>query len=270
MKRKVIRFLSSIFPSAFTELAYKNLTSPQVKKLRDNELEVLNKSQRKDISFKDFTISTYTWDGEGDRVLLVHGWEGQAGNFSDLVLKLIEANFKVYAFDAPSHGYSSQGQTSFFEFIELTASLIRKLEIDNIVSHSFGGVATTGALYENPDLHINKYVMLTTPDRFSQRIDDVCNHVGISDKVKKKLIERIESESGYKANDLNVSDFVKSLNVNQSLIIHDKNDTVIPIEQSKNVHNNWPISKFIEIENTGHFRILRTDHVLEKTIEFLK
>ena len=91
----------------------------------------------------------------------------------------------------------------------------------------------------------------------------------ISEKIKVNLIKKLETESGINANTLNVSDFVKKINVIDALILHDKNDKVIPIDRSLNVHNNWPQSKFEEIEGTGHFRILRTDNVLDKVIEFI-
>ena len=138
-----------------------------------------------------------------------------------------------------------------------------------MVSHSFGGVATTFALYQNPEIIIDNYVLLTTPDRFIERIDDVCNFVGVNDTVKKRLINRLEDETNQSVLNLNVSDFVKSIHVQRALIVHDKNDKVIPINRSRNVHHNWPQSTFKEVENTGHFRILRTKNVIEIVVNYL-
>ncbi|MFK7935061.1 MAG: alpha/beta fold hydrolase, partial [Saprospiraceae bacterium] len=216
-----------------------------------------------------FDIQTYCWEGGNKRVLLIHGWEGQAANFSDLIQKLLAADYTVYAFDGPSHGFSSRGETSLFEFTELVAEMIKELKIDKLVSHSFGGVATTYALHSNPNLRIEKYALLTTPDRFRDRIQSVSDQVGISKKVTDKLVKRLEQETAMDVNTLNVSDFVKTINVAQSLIIHDKNDRVIPIQQSQNVCKNWEVCDLIEIEGTGHFRILRTENVLDRVVEFL-
>jgi len=68
----------------------------------------------------------------------------------------------------------------------------------------------------------------------------------------------------------NVSDFVKKINVKQAMIIHDKNDRVLPIQQSENVARNWKNCSFVEIEGTGHFRILRTPSMIDKVVGFLK
>jgi len=142
-------------------------------------------------------------------------------------------------------------------------------EVDTIVSHSFGGVATTYALFQNKDVHIKKYVLLTTPDKFTERIDDVAQMIGITQKVQDLLIERFRKETGKEPTILNVSEFVQDVGVKNALIIHDKGDKVIPIERSKNVQRHWPNASLIEVEGTGHFRILRDKETLKKVIDWL-
>lgn len=269
MNKTLIKFLSRLFPNLVVNFAYNQMTNPQVRKLRTNELKVLDRAEKEKFRFKSFTIQTYKWPGGTEKILLIHGWEGQAGNFADLIEKLVEKNYTVFAFDGPSHGFSSKGRTSLFEFTELVGILIRKLSVSKIVSHSFGGVAATFALFNNLDLKIDKYVLLTTPDKFLERIEDVSEQVGIPESVKNKLIRRLGQETSLDVRTLGVSDFVKTINVTRSLIIHDKKDTVIPISRSRNVYNNWKACEFLEVEGTGHFRILRTESVLDKTLEFL-
>lgn len=270
MRKKLVNIVSSTFPSFFTKVAYDKLSNPQIRKLRENELLILKQSKSTVLDFEGFKIKIYEWGEEGEEVLLIHGWEGQAGNFSDLINKLLEKGFKVIAFDGPSHGFSSKGKTSLLEFSALVGELISKYKVKKLISHSFGGVATTYALFKNPALEIEKYALLTTPDKFSERIEDVMQQYGISSKVKTRLVEKLERENDFKVESLSVSEFVKTIKVEKSLIIHDKNDKVIPIYQSKNVHKNWANCEFEEIEDTGHFRILRTEKVINRVIDFLK
>ncbi|MEM8583980.1 MAG: alpha/beta hydrolase [Bacteroidota bacterium] len=269
MNKSLIKFISNIFPGLVASYAYRQVTSPQVRKLREHELAVLDRANKEILAFKGFDIQLYHWAGGDKRVLLIHGWEGQAGNFSDFIDPLLAKGFSIFAFDAPSHGFSSKGSTSMFEFIELVGLLIRKFEVKKLISHSFGGVATTYSLYDNPDLHIERYALITTPDRFSERIDDVANKAGISKRAKDLLIKRLKQEIDKDINALNVSDFVPSVKVEKALIFHDKNDRVIPIEISRRVHQNWPASSFREVEGTGHFRILRTPEVIDEAVAFL-
>jgi len=270
MNKRIIQIFSNLFPSLFVKIAFDKLTNPQIRKLREREIKILNTSIKKDFAFKGYNIKTYHWKGSKESILLIHGWEGQAGNFSDLIQKLKKAEYDIYAFDAPAHGYSSKGKTSLFEFTDLVGELIKKYKVRKLISHSFGGVATTYALFKNQNIEIDKYALITTPDKFRERIDDVSIQYGISKKVIRKLIHKLEQDYLIPVDELNVSDFVKKINVNESMIIHDKMDKVIPIERSKNVHNNWKQSTFKEVLGTGHFRILRDENVLNEVVEFIK
>ncbi len=270
MTKKIVQIFSGLFPNFFVKIAFDKLANPQIRKLREREVEILNTAIKQDFSFMEFDIKTYHWTGSKESILLIHGWEGQAGNFSDLILKLKKEEFNIFSFDAPSHGFSSKGQTSLFEFTELVGTLIRKYNVRKLISHSFGGVATTLALFNNQDIEIDKYALITTPDKFIERIEDVSIQYGINKKVIQKLIQKLENDYEIIVNQMNVSDFVKEIKVKESIIFHDKADKVIPITRSKNVHKNWKQSTFKEVEGTGHFRILRDENVLNQVVNFIK
>ena len=176
----------------------------------------------------------------------------------------------MIAFDGPSHGFSSKAETSLFEFSSLVGLILKKYNPAKIISHSLGGVVTTYALYNNPEIQIDKYLLLTTPDRFDQRIDDIARTVGISEGVKKKLISKVEHELNVVVADFTVSDFVQKINVKSALIIHDENDQIIPINQSATVCANWEVCSIKPIKGTGHFRILSTPSVIKDVVDYMQ
>ena len=269
MANPLIKLASVLAPNAVVNFAYKQLTNPQVHKLRPHEQVVLDKAEQERVTIGSMEIQTYTWRGGNNPVLLVHGWEGQAGNFADLVEALLERGYTVHAFDAPSHGYSSKGPTSLFEFGDTVVAMMQRFGAHKLVSHSFGGVATTYALAQNTNIEVHRYALLTTPDTFRERINTVANAVGITEKVKNKLIDRLELETGLSVDVMRVSEFVTRVSVNKALILHDKADKVIQAAQSQNVVANWPQASLELIEGTGHFRILRTTSVHQRVIDFL-
>jgi pimeloyl-ACP methyl ester carboxylesterase len=269
LKKNLIHFLSSIFPNLFVSITYKQLTTPQVHKNRAHEIKSLAKSKQKDFTFENFTIKTYQWGSGLKSVLLIHGWEGQAGNFADLVEVLVENNFTVYAFDGPGHGASSLGGTSLFKFSDLVGALIKKHNINNLVSHSFGGVATSVFLGKNPQITIERYVLFTTPNKFEDRIQFVADSVGISKKVTTRLINKIEKEEGIEVSKMNVAQYAQKSGVKKALILHDTNDRVLSVKQSKQVSRFWRNSTLEEVTGTGHYRILRTKSILIRAVEFL-
>jgi pimeloyl-ACP methyl ester carboxylesterase len=202
---------------------------------------------------------------------LVHGWEGQAGNFSSIISRLLAENHSVIAFDGPSHGLSSKnGGTSLFEFAEVVGVIIEKYQIKQIVSHSFGGVATMYSLSQNPALSIENYVLLTTPNKFLDRIDTVAKEVGLSKRAKRKLIDRLENELQMDLSKISVAALSKNVNVKNALIIHDEFDKVLSIKESQAVNDVWSICSLEAIQGTGHFKILKEPKVHDRIIDFLE
>jgi pimeloyl-ACP methyl ester carboxylesterase len=255
-------------PAVLANFAYRQFTHPPAQKLPPGERAALDTAEKTIVPFRGFRIQTYRWPGPGQRLVLVHGWEGRSGNFIPLLPLLQGMGFDVYAFDAPSHGLSSRGATSMFEFSDLVAERLQDWQPDCAISHSFGSVATISALSSNPALSIDKYALLTTPDRFLERIDWVAAQVGITDSVKKRLVSRIQRESGIDPSTLSVSDAVANVRVGRALILHDVRDRVIPVQQARNVHAQWPASQMQELEHTGHFKILRDPGVQERLRSF--
>jgi pimeloyl-ACP methyl ester carboxylesterase len=269
MNTSLVRFLSRLFPGPMTRFAYRQLTRPQVRKLRSHEQEVLDQAERERIPFGRFFIQLYHWPGGPQAVLLIHGWEGQAGNFSDLIHHLRAQGYTVRAFDGPGHGFSSKGGTSLFAFSDLVAELITRFKVRKLVSHSFGGVATVYALARHPELLIDRYALLTTPDTFRERLEAVAQQVGINEVVKQRLIRRMEQETGVSVDKLSVSAYAPQTRVKKALILHDAADGVIPLAQSQRVAANWPVCELETITGTGHFRLLRTPAVIERVGAFL-
>ncbi len=243
--------------------------NPQISKLREYEIQLLEKADQGDVSCGGFRIRTYKWGNGSKSILMIHGWEGQAGNFADIIPRLVSDGFSVYAFDGPAHGFSSKGEASIFAFIETLEFMIHTVKPSCLLSHSFGGVATTYVLSENPEIHIERYVLMTTPDRFTQRIQFISDQVGVSSKAISILVKRIEKKYNISVPDMNVSDFVKRVRVDRALILHDVADKVIPISQSQHVVDNWEVGRLESVRDTGHFRILRDEAVHEKVSAFL-
>lgn len=251
--------------------AFDLLNEPQIRKLRPHEDEVLDAARSWRIDFEGREVQYYQWGEEDNdrRLLLVHGWEGQAGNFSDIIERLLSEGYTVRAFDAPSHGRSESGPTDFFAFGRMLSTVLDDWQVDRVISHSFGGVAMTLALSERPEYHLKRYALLTTPDTLQERIDSISEAVGISEQVKERLIAKVEERTGKSIEIYKVRDKLPEAKIDRGVIYHDVDDRVISIDQSRWVADNWPQASLVEIHGTGHFRILRTKEVIDTLMDFM-
>ncbi|MAJ51827.1 MAG: hypothetical protein CMB82_09465 [Flammeovirgaceae bacterium] len=270
MKKNIITLLALIFPRIFVRKAYKKLTLPKFYPYREYEKNILEDALITNVTFKKGNIKTYKWTGGPKKILLIHGWEGRVTNFSVLIHQLIKAGFTVYGFDAPSHGLSDKVKTSLFDFVDLVGEMIERIKPEIAVSHSFGAVATIYSLAQNSDLKLDKYVLLTCPDKFLERIEAVAYDFGLTKGVVNRLIVKIERDHNIDVKKLNVSEFVKKAKVSKAYILHDQDDRQLPLSQAVYVDQNWPNSELEIVQGTGHFRILRDEGVIEKILKFIK
>lgn len=241
------------------------MSSPKINKLREFEKKVLDQSAKGSVTFKEFNICTYTWGKESEKVaLMIHGWEGQAGNFGGLVPLLLEKGYQVIAFDAPSHGNSSKGKTDMFDFVEIIDSFLAQKTPQVIISHSFGSVTAAAALRRQSSLSFANWIMVTSPHDFRERIEVVAKTLEVSDGTVNKLLNLIEKDTGEHIDDLNMTKYCQEIkNVDDVLIIHSIHDKILPIRTSRKVHAAFDKSEMIELENLGHYKILWSDELKE-------
>jgi pimeloyl-ACP methyl ester carboxylesterase len=165
--KNILKLLDKVAPQVSARLIYNRISKPQRRKVREFEEQILAKSKAQTIDFKDFTLRGYSWGEVGKPIaLLVHGWEGQAGNFGALVPILLEKGYQVIAYDGPAHGKSSYQATNMFEYADFIATRIKAHQPQLIISHSFGTVSTQLALLKNPDFNLQQWIIVTTPFSF--------------------------------------------------------------------------------------------------------
>lgn len=267
-QKKYIKLLERFSPKLTARIAFHFISNPKVKKFRSFEKSIEEQAKKSTMQFKKFSIAMYEW-GEGDKIaFLVHGWEGRASNFGAIIPRLVKKGYKVVSFDAPSHGNSTKRKTSFFDIPELIEILLKKETYNLVITHSIGSVLTLMAMnamkYKGDTL-----IQCTTPDKFEDYIEDTIRYFGLTNKTKDALMSLIRNTTGHEPLAMQASLFVKNILFNQALFLHDKNDRIINVESSKKVSNEMKKAKFVALENTGHFKMLWSEKVLDIIEEYV-
>jgi pimeloyl-ACP methyl ester carboxylesterase len=268
----MIQILQLFSPKLVSRIAYKYLSNPRIRKLRDSEESILSKAHTEDIEYKKFKIYKYQWGKENKKTaLLIHGWEGRAGNFAGIIDDLIQNKYQVVAYDAPAHGKSSIKKTSMFEFAEFLESEFTNIMPQVIISHSFGSVNAATIFRNNPEFNLDLWIMVTTPYNFMSRVNEISDYFGIKSKAKNELIKLIQNDTNEDINHLNMASYCQELsNVKKAIIVHSKTDKVLPIEGAREVTRAFKRSSLIELDNLGHYNILWSDELRKIITESLK
>jgi pimeloyl-ACP methyl ester carboxylesterase len=207
-------------------------------------------------------VAVYRWGKADRRILLVHGWGGKAAQFFSFVGPLLENGFEVIAFDAPAHGVSSGSFASGPAFAR-AARMIAEGPIHGIVAHSLGAAGSAIALAQGL---VAERVVFLAPAAFIELLleEFICLRQ-IPESVAIELRQRFAAR--YTAEIVSIPLTVKAFRI-PVLIFHDPNDREIPFTHGKAVAAAWPGAELIPA-SVGHWRIMRDQSVIGRTIEFL-
>lgn len=239
------------------------MSYPKVKKLRESEEYVLKIARNERVKYKEVSLTRYEWGKENKKTaFLVHGWEGQTGNFASLIPTLLEAGYRVVSIDAPSHGSSSNGKTNMFELSKILIYHFKKEKPEMVISHSFGSVNVARVLRFSPEVFVKSWFLVTTPNNFKSRINEMAVKFGLNQTVVKKLISKIELDVDENIDHLNMVFYCNQLkNVDKAIIIHSKVDKVLPIKGAIEVTKSFKQSTLYMLEGLGHYSILWSEEL---------
>jgi pimeloyl-ACP methyl ester carboxylesterase len=208
-------------------------------------------------------IAVYHWGKAGRRILLVHGWGGKAAQFFSFVGPLLDSGFEVIAFDAPAHGASCGSFASGPAFAR-AARTVAGDAVHGIIAHSLGAAGSSIALAQG--LRANRVVFLAPAALIELLLQEFIRLRQIPETVAAELRQRFAAR--YSAEIVSVPLLARRFDA-PVLIFHDPDDRDLPFSHSESVAAVWPGADLIAAAGAGHWRIMRDQSIIERTIRFL-
>lgn len=265
--RATLSVLGAASPELAARIAERLFRTPRRAPRPAAEHEALQGGRRFAIPFGDRHLAAWEWGEVGPRVLLVHGWAGRGAQLAPFIEPLVDAGHRVVAFDAPGHGDSPGGRTTFTEFaaaIEAAADSLGTLHA--VIAHSMGG-ATTALVASRRPL-AGRYVMIAPPRRFLDFAEGFSRMIGLSPEVYARFVARLDRALGVPAESLVVDDFVRDARA-PLLVVHDAEDRDVPFDRGAQIAASWPGALLHRTEGLGHNRILKDPEVVRIVHRFV-
>ena len=267
--QRITRTLEILSPRLAGWWACQLFMSPRSNRQRMPAIEGLQQAclDYQTIHDKKGKCSVYT-AGKGPAVLLVHGWEGTAYNYTDMCKALLDNGFKVILFDAPAHGLSTGKQTNIIEISHVITQLANKEKnLSAIIGHSFGAVAIGHAIKSG--LVVKRFISISAPTNIEYVVDRFCHFIKASSNTKKSIITKIESFIKDDYLSLSLTEVAQELSM-PGMIIHDQSDSMIPVGHAKSLAKAWPNAILYSTKGLGHTRILLDEEVIQRIVSSLK
>ena len=224
-------------------------------------------------------VAGEVWDGHpaapGDApaVYLVHGWGGWRWQLDPFVGPLVDAGFRVVAFDAPSHGGSDPGpegpgRSTILEFAGALAAVVAAHgPAHAVVAHSLGATATAYAIRQG--LPVGRLVLVSPMADPVPYTRAFAARLGFGERVRTRLVARLERRVGMPMSDFDVPTMAHQAATPPLLLVHDRLDAETGWSDSAAIARSWPDARLVTTTGLGHRRILRAPAVVAEVAAFV-
>ncbi len=266
--------LVSLFnPEKAARQGFRLFQEVRKKDTREREELFFEKARKFKIPFDKEPISCFEiGNPNGELVVLVHGWESNAGSMSKFAFSLAEKGKRVMAINLPAHADHKSNYTNLLECKDALLTFLDYLnpkEKFSIVSHSFGSAVVAYALSKR-EFKINKLVFLTNPNKIDNIMKEFQNFIGIGNRSYRHLMIITNSKLGEPLEGLNVENTLPKIDYDNLLLIHDKYDKALAYRNSFELNSKIEKSQLITMEHIGHYKMLWNEEVIGRTVAFVE
>ena len=246
-----INLLSYIAPKKSFAISYKYFSEPRKGKIEIDKIpKTLQKAYQESYTFKEHEIQTYTWRGNKEIILLIHGWESNSYRWNKLLPYLQKTGKTIIAIDAPAHGLSSGKEFNVPLYAEFINQVVLKFNPQIVIGHSIGGNAI--AYFQSHYKHnFKKIILIGAPSDFKIILENYFRILGLNSKTQQQFLVNIKNLFNIVIEDFSTSNFLKN-NTLPGIIAHDVIDPIVRFEEGQKIANSWETAKLIETKGLGH------------------
>ena len=247
-----INLISFFNPEKAKQIAYTIFSQPRKGKIKNGKLpKTLQSAEQETLTYDGENFQVYTWPGNAEIILLLHGWESNASRWKKLLQYLKPLGKTIIAIDAPAHGQSTGKEFNAPRYAEFIHVLLQKYQPKTLIGHSIGGAAIAFYLNKYPNDHIDKIVLLGAPSSFKKISDNFINLLSLNKKVQNRLEQYYHEKFNIHINDFAGHLFAQNF-TQKAIIAHDAYDAVIKVEEGRQYAAAWKNAIYIETQGLGH------------------
>lgn len=267
--RKVFGLLCRFAPALAARLAYTQLTRPPRRVLSEQHLAIRKRARLQRLPVGMHKLAVYEW-GHGPTVLMVHGWGSHATHMSRMIAPLVDAGFRVVAFDAPAHGQSTGSSTDIVQFANAVAVVARHAgPLHAVIGHSFGAAM---AVYAARDwgMATGRMVLISSFNHCNWFLQMFAQQIGLSAEVLNRMRQMLVRRYGGRLNwrRMSVLDMARQAAF-PMLFVHDEDDAEIPFDHSLAMVAAIRDAQFEATRGLGHQRVVRHAAVIKRVVAFV-
>ena len=261
-----INVCSFFHPKKAGKMAYTLFSVPRSGKLT-HFTPFLEKASKKTLLCQDQTIQTYFWEGSGETILLIHGWESNSNRWQGLIQYLKKKHYFIVAVDAPGQGMSSGKELNPVLYSQFLDVVCKEYRPQYLIGHSLGAM-TMFYYYSKSDFpSVKKIVGLGSPNKFTRITRNYKNLISLNKLAFQNYLQIFLDQFSIRISEFSTQEFIQNIQI-PILLIHDQEDTIVPYHDALEIVAQNPKVHFQSTQNLGHS--LYDKRVYKEIVQFLK
>ena len=258
--------ISYLSKSYAANIALSLFSKPRKGQINDIQTAFLETAINETVIYESFQIRTYRWHGNGQTILLVHGWESNSARWKKALPYILKSGYTVVAIDAPAHGLSSGKDFNAHKYTEFIHHVAKMYNPKILIGHSIGGKACLHYQTIHKNNNVEKIVVLGAPSDFKAIFENYVTLLGLNLKVNSGLINYYKENFNLSNKEIEGSLFSNENNI-KGLIAHDIEDKVVAFAEAEKNAKAWQEAIFIETKGLGHS--MNDEELFEKISTFI-
>jgi hypothetical protein len=117
--------------------------------------------------------------------------------------------------------------------------------------------------------NLGKLISIAAPSDFKHILNEFCTTLSVGKKCRNLFLNNVEKEVKFSHSELKIDAHMSQVS-SPMLLIHDEEDKVLSYTNALQLNNSCINTKLISTRGLGHSRILKSEYVVEKILEFIK
>lgn len=202
------------------------------------------------------------------RVLLVHGWAGDAQQLRALGEALLVQGIEPVLLDLPAHGRAGGWRTNVGQWVRALFAVSARLgPWDGVAAHSLGALATSHALARGLPARRAALIALAPPPR--QFLRWFAKALGAGDGLADRMQRRIEQQLGVAMAEFEPAWLAPRIH-QPTLLLHDRDDRTAPLAGSEAMARGLADGRVEVSEGLGHRKLLQDPVAIERVLAHLR
>ncbi|MGM9516231.1 alpha/beta hydrolase [Roseateles sp. DB2] len=201
------------------------------------------------------------------RVLLLHGWSGQATQLRGLAQACWNAGLSPYVLDWPAHGHSSGWRTDIAQWQRaLQVLTVEQGPWVGIAAHSIGALAAAHGVARG--LPVQRLALLACSAPPRHLLEGFVASFGLGTAVRERLRQALEARARPGLAGFEPAWLGQHLQL-PVLLVHDRQDRAVPAAYSEALAAALPQATLRLTEGLGHRRLLDDASVQQQVAAWL-